>query len=749
MKKLISFVLALVMLASIVPAAFAAGSDSESADPLKLTTFICMYENNSSDESAFKMIYTDGKYRDATVKGVSYDKATRTITLDNINNTTHSLIISRLGGDVRVFVKGDCVIGGIYYLNDSADKEHSLIITGTGKLTIQGSTNEGSHSLTSDSIVVSCEGVAVNVVVESTVSVEIPYVYIGETAVYDKNKAFIVAGKPVDLGDGNPTYEGTRHVRGICVPEKSVYCGKRLIKKDDPDGLYACNVNSGNVIIPDDVITSENSIDIYKYTYDDRLGCYTRKLEDSFKKELTEAELNAKGYSFNYVKNSAPEPIEHYKSDDEDGEPSYKSAYLYKDRNDPDTLYATKNAFNPEYDKENVYPVYKLKADATGETYDIVSEENLTFDQFDEGGYYYYKDEDRNSVKLKCNTENGTKEMKKIYNPNDPDGTYGMYDNFYYRYPYYSQRFIVKFNDDKNRYEIVEEKFSKYIDVDPFFESCEYLTYKNIRQSLKLVYATVTNMKVYADADGRNYTVEPYNMPYFSTFYYVYDLDENNFFMYNNMKVYKLVRNTKVRKDNLTEVNGTFENEFRTYSSENGESISYKGTGAVKLDTLKINLLKSKVYKGKTIKPAVTVQNGSYALKKGTDYTLTYKKNKSVGEASAVITGTGLYEGTVTRTFKILPKSVKLGKLKGAKKSFTAKWKKNTEQTTGYQLQYSLKKSFKSAKTVKIKSNKTAKLTVKKLKSKKTYYVRLRTYKKVGTKTYASAWSKEKTVKTK
>ena len=48
-----------------------------------------------------------------------------------------------------------------------------------------------------------------------------------------------------------------------------------------------------------------------------------------------------------------------------------------------------------------------------------------------------------------------------------------------------------------------------------------------------------------------------------------------------------------------------------------------------------------------------------------------------------------------------------------------------------------------------MKSNKTAKLTVRKLKSKKTYYGRLRTYKKVGTKTYASAWSNKKTVKTK
>ena len=55
----------------------------------------------------------------------------------------------------------------------------------------------------------------------------------------------------------------------------------------------------------------------------------------------------------------------------------------------------------------------------------------------------------------------------------------------------------------------------------------------------------------------------------------------------------------------------------------------------------------------------------------------------------------------------------------------------------------------KNKKTVTIKKQKTTKTTVKKLKAKKKYYVRMRTYKIVNGKKVYSAWSKIKTVKTK
>lgn len=103
------------------------------------------------------------------------------------------------------------------------------------------------------------------------------------------------------------------------------------------------------------------------------------------------------------------------------------------------------------------------------------------------------------------------------------------------------------------------------------------------------------------------------------------------------------------------------------------------------------------------------------------------------------------YKYTVKIT-NVTPKATSFTSVKAGSKAFTAKWKKVT--CSGYQIQYSTSKTFKSAKTVKVSSSKLS-TTVKKLSSKKKYYVRIRTYKKVGNKYAYSAWSNAKTVTTK
>ena len=95
------------------------------------------------------------------------------------------------------------------------------------------------------------------------------------------------------------------------------------------------------------------------------------------------------------------------------------------------------------------------------------------------------------------------------------------------------------------------------------------------------------------------------------------------------------------------------------------------------------------------------------------------------------------------------PKSAKFKKVKSAKKAISVEWKK-VSGVKGYQVQVATDKKFKkNKKTVNIKKQKTTKTTVKKLKAKKKYYVRVRTYKIVNGKKVYSSWSKVKTVKTK
>ena len=86
-----------------------------------------------------------------------------------------------------------------------------------------------------------------------------------------------------------------------------------------------------------------------------------------------------------------------------------------------------------------------------------------------------------------------------------------------------------------------------------------------------------------------------------------------------------------------------------------------------------------------------------------------------------------------------------LKKVKAGQKSFTAKWKA-VKNADGYQLSY---KTGKKTKKVNVRGAKKLSKKVKKLKSKATYTVKVRAYKKVDGKTYYGAWSKAKKVKIK
>lgn len=104
---------------------------------------------------------------------------------------------------------------------------------------------------------------------------------------------------------------------------------------------------------------------------------------------------------------------------------------------------------------------------------------------------------------------------------------------------------------------------------------------------------------------------------------------------------------------------------------------------------------------------------------------------------------------TTKNTETVKPKKTSIKKLSKGKKKFTVTWAK-VSGVKGYQIQYSSDKKFKkNNKSVTVTKQKTTKATVKKLKTKKKYYVRVRTYKTVNGKKIYSSWSKVKSVKTK
>jgi len=130
------------------------------------------------------------------------------------------------------------------------------------------------------------------------------------------------------------------------------------------------------------------------------------------------------------------------------------------------------------------------------------------------------------------------------------------------------------------------------------------------------------------------------------------------------------------------------------------------------------------------------------------------ESRKAVGKYAVTVELLGReHIGTETVYFKIYPAGKSISRLTAGKKAFTVKWTKPSltyrKQMTGYQIRYSTSSKMTSAKTVTVKSTTaTSKKISSKLKSKKTYYVQLRTYKTINGTKYCSSWSKTKKVKT-
>ena len=152
------------------------------------------------------------------------------------------------------------------------------------------------------------------------------------------------------------------------------------------------------------------------------------------------------------------------------------------------------------------------------------------------------------------------------------------------------------------------------------------------------------------------------------------------------------------------------------------------------------------------------VSNGVPTYKSNTKYVTVSKagkvtvKAKYVGKATITITApnTTNYSSTTKKiTITVKPSKAALSSVSSPSAGkMTVKWKKNTSGK-GYQIQYSTSSKFSSSKKVTISKNTQVSKTIGSLSKGKKYYVRIRTFKKVGSSTLYSGWSSAKAVKVK
>ena len=167
----------------------------------------------------------------------------------------------------------------------------------------------------------------------------------------------------------------------------------------------------------------------------------------------------------------------------------------------------------------------------------------------------------------------------------------------------------------------------------------------------------------------------------------------------------------------------------------------------------------SLTWTGEPIRPVITYKDPkeNYVLEEGKDLFYEYGDNVNVGEGDVYVMSVedGDYYVDLHHWFEINPKGTTLGKLKRGKKAITVTWKKQTtpmsvQRISGYQIQVATNSKFtKNKKTTTVKGYNYSSKKIKKLKKKKKYYVRIRTYMKTGGNTYYSKWSKASSVKTK
>ena len=217
----------------------------------------------------------------------------------------------------------------------------------------------------------------------------------------------------------------------------------------------------------------------------------------------------------------------------------------------------------------------------------------------------------------------------------------------------------------------------------------------------------------------------------------------------NNVKAPALVAAKDVQADDFANfvkniqkvsVNGK---EYEASGKRAVKLINEDGTLVTTADALKAegtyNIVVTATGYNKTLEFTYTNKSDTTATKPSEATTAT--------KPAATTTATQPTTAAKTTTKKVTVKK-QTAKVKAGKKKLTVTWKKD-KNVSGYQIQIATKKNFKGAKTYTVKSYKTYKKVIKKLKAKKKYFVKVRAYKTVGKSKVYGAYSAVRSCKVK
>ncbi len=161
-------------------------------------------------------------------------------------------------------------------------------------------------------------------------------------------------------------------------------------------------------------------------------------------------------------------------------------------------------------------------------------------------------------------------------------------------------------------------------------------------------------------------------------------------FKFSSAKVLPLMEEFCISDKTLYTLSESCSSYFRTSAKTTPTDIVFRGSfanlvsGRKDISSASVSKISDVTYNGSAFKPSPTVSVGKISgigtgnLVKGSDYALSYSNNTKVGTAKVTIKGTGIFKGSITKTFKIKKASIKKAKLTVGNVTYNGKVQKPT-----------------------------------------------------------------------
>ena len=393
--------------------------------------------------TASSPIVTDNE----AVPGAIYDKASNTLTLDNVKLPNDSLRVFYMGDDFKLCVKGECELGFIGVYNYYNNYSTSLNITGTGSLTVnKEKKNDNAIYLFADVSTLSYFDIAPSVTVhlyaKENASESLPQNVMRIWSTY-ADPAITVGGKTIPEVKSAPKFETVyESVNAAWVndTDKVYRHGKRVTSKTDPDGIYAVQeiqYSEGNGF--------ETRYGVTKYNYYSAFNMYlpdpdfTGKSDDEYV-ILTKDEFEA---GYDYVTAPQPKPIR-FTSYYRESTRGYCGVRFAKD-GEPDSVYVGEKGWSTPYGNElgeiETYYLYRARWDEDEQLY-VVDEHYPAVakgkaDELAVNGYTIVNEDVEKPVSMKCwrkgapyDDSNAQQTFELVTRRSDPDGLYAYVSKY-------------------------------------------------------------------------------------------------------------------------------------------------------------------------------------------------------------------------------------------------------------------------------------------------------------------------------